>query len=91
MFAELTDLFAHEPWHSYAKGVAVTNVTLKPEVAFLRAIPANAVVCTSVLLGQQARDMIGKLVLAPSSLTPPFAAYSMRAPHCRRRPCGSRS
>ncbi len=62
MFAHLTDLFSHEPWHSYAKGIAVTKINLKPEVAFLRAIPANALVCTSVLLGQQARDMIGKLV-----------------------------
>jgi formate/nitrite transporter FocA (FNT family) len=65
MFAELTDLFSHEPWTSYAKGVAVTKINLKPEVAFLRAIPANALVCTSVLLGQQARDMIGKLVRYP--------------------------
>jgi formate/nitrite transporter FocA (FNT family) len=62
MFAELTDLFAHEPWESFAKGIAITKINLKPEVAFLRAIPANALVCTSVLLGQQARDMLGKLV-----------------------------
>ena len=62
MFAHLTELFEHEPWQSYAKGVAITKINLKPEVAFLRAIPANALVCTSVLLGQQARDMLGKLV-----------------------------
>jgi len=61
VFAELTELFHHEPWQSYVKGIAVTKINLKPEVAFLRAIPANALVCTSVLLGQQARDMIGKL------------------------------
>jgi len=61
MFAHLTELFAHEPWESYAKGIAVYKINLKPEVAFLRAIPANALVCTSVLLGQQARDMLGKL------------------------------
>ncbi len=62
MFAHLTELFDHEPWKSYIKGVAVYKINLKPEVAFLRAIPANALVCTSVLLGQSARDMIGKLV-----------------------------
>ncbi len=62
LFGHLTDLFEHEPWTSYAKGIAVTKIGLKPGVAFLRAIPANALVCTSVLLGQSARDMIGKLV-----------------------------
>jgi formate/nitrite transporter FocA (FNT family) len=62
IFADLTDLFSHEPWTSYAKDIAVTKINLKPEVAFLRAIPANALVCTSLLLGQQSRDMIGKLV-----------------------------
>ncbi len=62
LFAHLTELFEHEPWQSYIKGVAVYKINLKPEVAFLRAIPANALVCTSVLLGQQARDMTGKLV-----------------------------
>ena len=62
MFAHLTGLFAQEPWESYAKEIAVTKVNLKPEVAFLRAIPANALVCTSVLLGQSARDMLGTLV-----------------------------
>ena len=44
----LTDLFSHEPWLSYAKGVAINKINLKPEVAFLRAIPANALVCAHV-------------------------------------------
>jgi formate/nitrite transporter FocA (FNT family) len=32
LFADLTDLFSHEPWSGYAKGVATTKVTgnLKP-------------------------------------------------------------
>ena len=42
--------------------VANYKINLKPEICFLRAIPANALVCTSVILGQQARTMPGKLV-----------------------------
>ena len=90
MFAHLTDLFEHEPWQSYAKGIAITKINLKPEVAFLRAIPANALVCTSVLLGQQARDMIGKLVRHPVRLSRPTALPLTASARCRR-PCGSRS
>ena len=64
MFGRLTNLFEAEPFLSYTKSVAVYKIHLKPEVAFLRAIPANALVCTSVLVGQQARTMTGKLVSA---------------------------
>ncbi len=62
LFGKLTHLFEDEPWLSYSRSVAVYKVHLKPEVCFLRAIPANALVCTSVLLGQQAQNMPGKLV-----------------------------
>ncbi len=43
MFSFLTQLFAREPYLSYVQGISVTKIDLKqkPEVAFLRAIPAN--------------------------------------------------
>ena len=75
MFGRLTNLFVDEPWASYTKGVAVYKIHLLPEVAFLRAIPANALVCTSVLIGLQARNMTGKLVRRP----PPPARRNTRA------------
>jgi formate/nitrite transporter FocA (FNT family) len=62
MFSYLTQLFTREPYLSYVQGIAIAKIDLEPEVAFLRAIPANALVCTSILLGMSARDMIGKLV-----------------------------
>uniref|UniRef100_A0A7S0HG13 EF-hand domain-containing protein n=1 Tax=Hanusia phi TaxID=3032 RepID=A0A7S0HG13_9CRYP len=61
-FGYLTDLFVAEPAHSYITHVAEYKINLKPEVAFLRAIPANALVCTCVLFGMSAKDMTGKLV-----------------------------
>ncbi len=70
LFGKLTHLFEDEPWLSYCRGVAAYKIHLKPEICFLRAIPANALVCTSVLLGQQARTMPGKLVRTPSPLKP---------------------
>jgi formate/nitrite transporter FocA (FNT family) len=61
-FGYLTKLFVAEPWLSYIQGVTVYKIHLSPEVAFLRAIPANALVCTCVLIGLSARDMTGKIV-----------------------------
>ncbi len=62
LFGKLTHLFEDEPWLSYTKSVTNGKINMKPEVCFLKAIPANALVCTSVILGQQARTMPGKLV-----------------------------
>ena len=62
MFSYLTQLFTREPYLSFVQGIAVAKIDLPPQVAFLRAIPANALVCTCILLGMSARDMIGKLV-----------------------------
>ena len=62
LFSYLTELHATEPWLSYVQGIAVAKVNMKPHVAFLRAIPANALVCTCLLLGLSARDMLGKMV-----------------------------
>ena len=62
LFSYLTELHSTEPWLSYVQGIAVAKINMKPEVAFLRAIPANALVCTCLLLGLSARDMLGKMV-----------------------------
>jgi formate/nitrite transporter FocA (FNT family) len=62
LFGYLTDFYKTEPYLSYIQGIAVSKINMKPDVAFLRAIPANALVCTCILLGLSARDMIGKLV-----------------------------
>ena len=78
MFGRLTNLFEAEPFLSYTKSVAVYKIHLKPEVAFLRAIPANALVCTSVLVGQQARTMTGKLV---SALCDGVSSSNVPIPH----------
>jgi formate/nitrite transporter FocA (FNT family) len=61
-FGYLTEFHQSEPWLSYIQEIAVRKVNMKPHVAFLRAIPANALVCTCILLGLSARDMMGKLV-----------------------------
>ena len=62
LFGYLTQFHSTEPWLSYVQGIAVMKINLRPEVAFLRAIPANALVCTCLLLGLSARDMLGKMV-----------------------------
>ncbi len=85
LFSYLTQLHSTEPWLSYVQGIAVTKINMKPEVAFLRAIPANALVCTCLLIGLSARDMIGKMV---SRCPPPSIHRS--APRTHRRESAAR-
>jgi formate/nitrite transporter FocA (FNT family) len=83
MFSYLTQLFIREPWLSYVQDIAIAKIDLKPEVAFLRAIPANALVCSCILLSMSARDMIGKLVRPSALQSHPCALRTdpTRAPH----------
>ncbi|KAH7340826.1 Formate/nitrite transporter-domain-containing protein [Rhizoctonia solani] len=62
-FGYLTDLFESESYRSY-----LTTVTLSKleehgwGVLFLKAIPANAMVCMAVMLGLASRDSAGKIM-----------------------------
>ena len=92
-FGYLAHLFADEPWLAYVQGVAVYKVKLLPEVAFLRGVPANALVCTCVLFGLLAKEMIGKIV--SNSLCSVCVCvrefFLTLSPCCVRRQCGSPS
>jgi hypothetical protein len=70
-FGYLTELHKPEPFLSWVKAGADNKINLPPHVAFLRAIPANALVCTSVLFGLAARDMFGKI----AGIWIPFAVF----------------
>ncbi|KAG8689753.1 hypothetical protein FRC11_000800 [Ceratobasidium sp. 423] len=62
-FGYLTDLFKSESYRSYL--AAVTLSKLEDHgwgVLFLKAIPANAMVCMAVVLGLASRDSAGKIM-----------------------------
>ncbi|CAE7150690.1 unnamed protein product [Rhizoctonia solani] len=62
-FGYLTDIFEHESYRSYL--IAVTLSKLEEHgwgVLFLKAIPANAMVCMAVMLGLASRDSAGKIM-----------------------------
>ncbi|KXS20228.1 hypothetical protein M427DRAFT_52474 [Gonapodya prolifera JEL478] len=62
VFGFYTDIYASEPWLSYVISIGVAKTSLSWRVLFLRAIPANALVCLSIFLGLAARDVTGKIV-----------------------------
>jgi formate transporter len=62
IFSYQTDIFREEPWRSYAQSIAVSKTREYPWwVIFLKAIPANTLVCMAVALGFAARDSAGKV------------------------------
>lgn len=62
-FGYLTDLFEAEPYLSYVQEIAYTKTRTHPwHNLFLRAIPANTLVCMAVMLGLAARDGAGKIM-----------------------------
>jgi len=62
-FAVRTKLFEAEPYHSYLQSYTLSKVTGHGwGVLFLKAIPANTLVCMSVVLGMAARDSAGKIM-----------------------------
>jgi len=64
VFSYQTDLFQDEPYRSYVQSIAYTKTRAHPWwVIFLKAIPANTLVCMAVMLGFAARDGAGKVSL----------------------------
>lgn len=63
MFSYLTGIFDEEPWRSFAQEIAYSKTRSHtwPQL-FLRAIPANTLVCMAVMLGFAARDSAGKIM-----------------------------
>ncbi|KAF9529872.1 Formate/nitrite transporter-domain-containing protein [Crepidotus variabilis] len=63
LFSYETDLFIAEPYLSYVREVAYTKAKGHSWInIFLRAIPANTLVCMAVMLGFAARDSAGKIL-----------------------------
>lgn len=62
LFGYLTDILATPMIKQYLFQICETKARLTPGVAFLRGIPANALVCLAIFLGLSARDVIGKVV-----------------------------
>jgi len=62
VFAYQTDIFRAEPYLSYVQEIAFSKTRAHPWwVIFLKAIPANTLVCMAVMLGFAARDGAGKV------------------------------
>ncbi|QRV86068.1 formate/nitrite transporter family protein [Ceratobasidium sp. AG-Ba] len=62
-FGYLTDLFAAETYRTYLASVAMSKLEDHGwGVLFLKAIPANAMVCMAVMLGLASRDSAGKIM-----------------------------
>ncbi|KAF8610188.1 hypothetical protein BDV93DRAFT_431532 [Ceratobasidium sp. AG-I] len=62
-FGYLTDLFASEQYRSYLHAVTLSKLEEHGwGVLFLKAIPANAMVCMAVMLGLASRDSAGKIM-----------------------------
>ena len=58
-----TELFTEEPYISYLQSYTLSKLTAHGwGVIFLKAIPANALVCMAVVLGMAARDSAGKIL-----------------------------
>ncbi|KIM29025.1 hypothetical protein M408DRAFT_329061 [Serendipita vermifera MAFF 305830] len=63
IFSYQTDLFREEPYLSYVREIAYSKTRAHPWwVIFLKAIPANTLVCMAVMLGFAARDGAGKIM-----------------------------
>lgn len=62
VFSYQTEIFQAEPYLSYVQEIAFTKTRAHPWwVIFLKAIPANTLVCMAVMLGFAARDGAGKV------------------------------
>jgi formate/nitrite transporter len=63
LFSYETELFAEEPYLSFVRDLAYTKTKGHSWInIFLRAIPANTLVCMAVMLGFAARDSAGKIM-----------------------------
>ncbi|KAG8794775.1 hypothetical protein FRC17_008231 [Serendipita sp. 399] len=63
IFSYQTELFHAEPWRSFTQEIAISKTKAHPWwVIFLKAIPANALVCMAVMLGFASRDSAGKIL-----------------------------
>src|SRR5260221_1903299 len=63
LFSYETELFSQEPYLSFVRDLAYTKAKEHSWVnIFLRAIPANTLVCMAVMLGFAARDSAGKIM-----------------------------
>ncbi|KAG8709896.1 hypothetical protein FRC08_017920 [Ceratobasidium sp. 394] len=62
-FGYLTDLFTSESYKSYLTSVTLSKLEDQGWCAlFLKAIPANAMICLAVMLGMASRDSAGKIM-----------------------------
>jgi len=79
LFGYLTNVFVSEPFRSFVVGIAENKVSLGWGSAFLRAIPANALVCLGIFLGMASRDVAGKII---AMWFPIFAFATSGFEHC---------
>lgn len=61
-FGYLTESFVDAGTYSYLQLICAHKTALAPGVAFVRAIPANVLVCLAIFLGLAARDVYGKIL-----------------------------
>ncbi|RKP16974.1 Formate/nitrite family of transporter [Rozella allomycis CSF55] len=61
-FGYLTEIFKMDPFLTYLVHLTEKKCRLAVHVIFLRAIPANALVCMAIVLGTASRDLTGKFL-----------------------------
>mmetsp|Transcript_16109 Transcript_16109/g.40594 ORF Transcript_16109/g.40594 Transcript_16109/m.40594 type:complete len:423 (+) Transcript_16109:114-1382(+) len=65
----LTQIFAGEQEKKFVIAMAESKAQMSWTASFLRAIPANILICTSIQMGIAARDMAGKIMVLHFPLT----------------------
>lgn len=61
-FGYQTHIFGNPAYQAFLADTANLKCSLPWHVIFIRAIPANALVCLSIFLGLAARDVTGKIL-----------------------------
>ena len=69
LFCYSTDIFADEPQLSFIIRIAESKAKMDPWIVFLRAIPANFLICLAIQMGIASRDMFGKIITLHMPLT----------------------
>ena len=69
LFGYSTDIFSDEPQLSFIIAVAESKAKMSPWIVFLRAIPANFMICLAIQMGISAREMLGKIIVLHMPLT----------------------
>ncbi|KAI9034625.1 Formate/nitrite transporter-domain-containing protein [Hyaloraphidium curvatum] len=79
LFGYVTNIYGTQPYLSFLATVANSKTSMPWYMIFVRAIPANALVCLSIFMGLAARDVTGKII---GMWVPIFCFAAIGFEHC---------